>query len=77
MGWKIKEATSVVGVDPGTWRNWEGGKTILYRQHHSRIAQLLGLSPDALNEEMASRWNGSHERVRQDPVRDGPANLSV
>ena len=71
MGWSIKEAASVVGVDPGTWTKWEGGKTILYRQHRSRIAQLLGLSPDALNEEMASRWNKSYERVPQEPIRGG------
>jgi transcriptional regulator with XRE-family HTH domain len=52
MGWSIKEAARTVGIDPGTWRNWEGGKTILYRQHRSRIAQLLGPSPDALNQEI-------------------------
>ena len=60
MGWSIKEAASVVGVDAGTLRNWEGGKTILYRQHRARIAQFLGLSLDALNEEMASRLNWKH-----------------
>jgi len=73
MGWSINKAANVVGVDPGTWRKWERGKTILYRQHRKRIAQVLGLSPDALNEEMASRWNRSHEFVPREPSRENPA----
>jgi len=57
MGWSIKEAASVIGVDPGTWRKWECGNSIFYLKHRVRIAQLLQLSFDALNEEMTSRWN--------------------
>ena len=40
-GWSIKEAAKVVGVDPGTWGNWERGKLILYRKHRELVAQLL------------------------------------
>ena len=69
MGWSIERAASVVGVDPGTWRKWESGKTILYRQHRARIAQLLGTSPDAVHEEMAGRWGGSHVRLPREPIR--------
>lgn len=72
MGWSIKQAANVVGVDPDTWRKWEGGKTILYRKHRARIAQLLGQSPDLLNNEMASQWNGSHKRASKKPIRGGP-----
>ena len=60
MGWTIKEATRAVGVDPTTWGNWERGQTILYRQHRALVAQLLDLSADALNQEMALRCNRSH-----------------
>ncbi len=63
-GWSIKEAAEAAGVDPGTWGNWERGQTILYRHHRMIVAQLLDLSAGALNQEMASSWNRSHERVR-------------
>lgn len=63
MGWSIKAAAEEVGVDPGTWGNWESGQTVLYRQHRVLIARLLGLSVDALNEEMTARWNQLHERA--------------
>jgi len=63
MGWSIKEAAREIGVDPCTWSKWERGQTILYRRHRVLIARLLGLSADALNKEMALRWNRFHERV--------------
>ncbi len=63
MGWSIKDAAEAVGVDPGTWGNWERGKLILYRQHRTIVARLLDLSVAALDQEMASRWNRLHERV--------------
>lgn len=63
MGWSIKEAAEVVGADPASWGNWERGHTILYRQHRARVARLLDLSAEALDQEMALRWNRSHERV--------------
>jgi transcriptional regulator with XRE-family HTH domain len=63
MGWSMKEAAEAVGVDPGTWGNWECGQTILYRQHRALVARLLDLSADALNQEMALLWNQSHERA--------------
>ena len=62
MGWSIKDAAEAVGVDPGTWGNWERGQTILYRKHRAMIAQLIGLSIDNLNKEMALRWNRLHEQ---------------
>ena len=52
MGWSIKEAASVVGVNPTTWGNWERGQIILYRQHRTRVARLLDLSTDAIDQEM-------------------------
>lgn len=61
MGWSIKDAAEAVGVDSGTWGNWERGQTILYRQHRAFVAQFLDLSADTLNKEMASRWNQSHK----------------
>ncbi len=63
MGWSIKEAAKAIGVDPGTWGNWERGQTILYRQHRTIMARFLDLSADALDKEMVVRWNRLHERV--------------
>ena len=62
MGWSIKEAAKAVGVDPCTWGNWERGQTILYRNHRALIARMLGLSANALDQEMAALWNQLHER---------------
>ncbi len=64
MGWSIEEAAKTVGVDPGTWGNWERGQTVLYCRHRVMIAKTLGISFDALNQEMTVRWNWKHERVR-------------
>ena len=36
---------------------------VLYRQHRARVARLLGFSADALDQEMAERWNRLHERA--------------
>jgi transcriptional regulator with XRE-family HTH domain len=63
MGWSIKEAARELGVDPASWGNWERGQMILYRQHRTLVARLLDLSADALDQEMASRWNRSHEHA--------------
>ncbi len=63
MGWSIKEVAKAVGVDPCTWGNWERGKLILHRQHRAIMAQILDFSADALDQEMASRWNRLHERI--------------
>jgi len=63
MGWSMEQAAGAICVDPGSWRNWEGGRTILYRRHRTLLAQLLDLSADALDAEMAARWNRSHEQV--------------
>lgn len=63
MGWSIKEAANAVVIDPCTWGNWEHGKLILYRQHRTVVAQVLGFSVDTLNKEMEMPWNWSHERT--------------
>lgn len=63
MGWSIRDAAEAVGVDPGTWGNWERGQMILYRKHRALVAQVLDLSVDTLNEEMAMRWNRLHKRT--------------
>lgn len=61
MGWTIKEAARVAGIDPGTWRDWERGKLILYRRYRAQMAKMLGLSFDALDQEMTARWNQLHK----------------
>jgi transcriptional regulator with XRE-family HTH domain len=68
MGWTIKQAATALGVDPGTWRDWEAGKLVLYRKHRSALATLLGLEPRALDQDMRERWNGAHARP-QEPSR--------
>jgi transcriptional regulator with XRE-family HTH domain len=72
MGWSIEQAARALGVDPASWRNWECGQIILYRQHRTLVARLLDLSVDSLDREMASRWNGSHERGLWVPIQGKP-----
>jgi transcriptional regulator with XRE-family HTH domain len=60
MGWSIREAAQRLGVDPGTWTDWEGGKTILFRKHRALVARLLGLPIAEVHREMGMRWNRSH-----------------
>ena len=48
MGWSVKEAAQVLGVDPMTWRNWECGKAILYHRHRTAVTLFLDLSDDIL-----------------------------
>ena len=60
MGWSIKEAARQLGVDEGTWRDWEHGKTILFRRHRLIVAKFIVLTPDEMNREMRDRWNRSH-----------------
>lgn len=62
MGWTFKKAANSIGVDLGTWRNWEGGRLLLYHRHRECLAPLLGLSVEDLDQEMASRWKKLHER---------------
>jgi transcriptional regulator with XRE-family HTH domain len=62
MGWTIRQASEELGVDPGTWRDWEAGRVVLYRKHRAALAALLGLDPSALYEVMRARWNGAHAR---------------
>ena len=60
MGWSIKEAARQLGVDPRTWRDWERGKTILYRKHRVLVARLVGLLVGEVDQEMGARWDRSH-----------------
>jgi transcriptional regulator with XRE-family HTH domain len=62
-GWSIREAAADLGVDPGTWRNWETGNVVLHRRHRLSVAQLLGLDADSVTAEMRARWNGTHRRI--------------
>lgn len=73
MGWTIQDAATAIVVDPGTWGDWERGKTILSRKHHAKLAKLLGLSFDELDREMAVRWSKSHKTAPQTrTTRTGP-----
>lgn len=62
-GLSIRDAAKAVGVDPGTWGNWERGQTILYRKHRALVAKFLGLPVGTLNREMTAQWNRSHKRA--------------
>jgi transcriptional regulator with XRE-family HTH domain len=59
-GWSIRKAADSVGVDHGTWANWEQGRVVLYRRHRVLIAKMLGLSFEALDQDMTARWNRLH-----------------
>jgi transcriptional regulator with XRE-family HTH domain len=60
-GWTIKRAARAAGIDPGTWRDWEAGKVILFRKHRTVIATLLGIDLADLDADMQGRWAASHE----------------
>lgn len=60
MGWTIRQAADMLGVDPGTWKDWESGKVILFCTHRAAISRLLDLSLEGINEQMRARWNMSH-----------------
>ncbi len=57
----MNEAARRLGVDPGTWKDWEKGKTILYRKHRALLARLLDLPVSEVNQEMRMRWNQLHK----------------
>ena len=61
MGWSIRRAARHLGVDPRTWRDWEHGRVILYRNHRVLVARLLGLSESNVDQDMGARWNRSHK----------------
>jgi transcriptional regulator with XRE-family HTH domain len=62
-GWSIRAAARQVGVDPGTWGDWERGGLIFYLSHRTKLAQFLGLDLQRLDEEMRTRWNKKHRRL--------------
>lgn len=61
MGWSIKKAARQLGVDPGTWRNWEQGGVILYRNHRLLADRLLDLPEGEVDQDMGVRWNRLHK----------------
>lgn len=61
MGWSIKEAARQLGVDEGTWGEWERGGVILYRNHRLLVARLLGLPEGEVDHDMGARWNRLHK----------------
>lgn len=61
MGWSIKEAARQLGVDEGTWGNWEQGGVILCRNHRFLVARLVGVPEDEVDQGMGERWNRLHE----------------
>lgn len=61
-GWSIREAALHLGIDPSTWRDWERGELILFRKHRTSVAEVLGLDPQDLADDMRARWNGKHRR---------------
>lgn len=61
MGWSIRKAAQNLGVNQGTWGDWERGKLILYRIHRVRIARLLGLPESEIGHAMEARWMRSHK----------------
>jgi transcriptional regulator with XRE-family HTH domain len=61
-GWSVRQAADCLGVDPTTWRDWEAGELILFREHRAKVAHLLGHDPQELDGEMRVRWNVKHRR---------------
>jgi transcriptional regulator with XRE-family HTH domain len=61
MGWSIREAARQLGVDEGTWRNWEQGGVILYHNHRLLVSRLLDLPADEVDQSMGVRWNRVHK----------------
>ena len=57
MGWSTREAARQLGVDEGTWGEWERGGVILYRNHRLLVARLLGLPEGDVDQDMGVRWN--------------------
>lgn len=62
MGWSVREAARRVGIDPGTWSDWERGGAILFRHHRNLVARLLEIVAESVDQQMRSRWSGSHKR---------------
>ena len=61
-GSSIREAARRLGVNPGTWGDWERGELILLRKHRKAVATLLGLDEQEVDEEMRTRWSAKHPR---------------
>lgn len=59
-GWTIRETAPLLGMDEGTWGDWEQDKTILLKKHRVVIARLLGLPQETVHQIMAARWSQGH-----------------
>lgn len=70
-GWSTSEAARQLGVDRTTWQDWEHGELILFRKHRTKVAMLLGLDQQGLNDEMRARWNGKHRRWDRNSLPEG------
>ncbi len=60
-GWSIREAARRLGVDEGTWGDWEQGGVILYRNHRLLVARLLDLPEGEVEQDMGVRWTRLHK----------------
>ena len=69
MGWSIRAAAREVGVDPGTWGDWERGKVILYRSHRALVACLLRLQEAEVDREMTHSWIQAHLGQTEPPCK--------
>lgn len=67
IGWSIRKAARQLDVDPASLGNWEHGGLILYREHRTRIAGLLGIREAELDQDMARTLGEKH--VRPSPTR--------
>jgi transcriptional regulator with XRE-family HTH domain len=62
QGWSIRQAAGHLRVDQCTWGDWERGELVLFREHRTKVAALLGLDLGEVSDEMGARWNGKHRR---------------
>jgi transcriptional regulator with XRE-family HTH domain len=59
-GWSRKVALRSLEIDVSTLRDWEQGKTILFRKHRRLVAKVLGIPESELEQEMKARWRNAH-----------------
>jgi len=62
MGWSIKEAAQYLGVDEGTWGDWERGKTIYYGKHREVVGRLLAVPMTEIYHQTAKQRNRNHPK---------------
>ena len=62
-GWSRRVASSHLGIDVTTLRDWEQGTVILFREHRRLVAEVLGIPEGELEDEMSSRWKAAHRQT--------------